>query len=197
LGAILEGEVYDSAHARPLVGAGVLLAGTPYEGITRASGVFHLEGLPEGEYALLLFDPAFPAWGRLPALSRVSLHTGERVHVSLAVPSTASLFRLVCPAADDTLGAIAGVVRDSLSGRPVRDAVIQLAWEGYDVFKPGMISGHKRRLEVGSDSTGYFRGCGVPARTTIQVRVTSGVREGPPVELRVERGEVLGVTLTR
>jgi hypothetical protein len=60
-----------------------------------------------------------------------------------------------------------------------------------------MISGHQRGIEVGSDSTGYFRGCGVPPHTAIQARVGFGQHEGRPVELRVEPGELHGVTLTK
>ena len=45
---------------------------------------------------------------------------------------------------------------------PVRDAVIQLSWSAYDQVNADIVSGRRMGMEVGSDSLGYFRACGLP-----------------------------------
>ncbi|MBI4503375.1 MAG: carboxypeptidase regulatory-like domain-containing protein [Gemmatimonadetes bacterium] len=198
LGATLEGEVFDSIRSMPLIGARVVLAGAPYEAITGPGGTFHLDGLPEGDYTVQFSHPDFPAWGVLPGVARVMLRRGRLSQVLLAVPSSRNLFSLVCPGIKaDTLGAVAGLVRDNVTARPVRDAVIRVSWGGYDVVRTDQITGHRLGMEVGSDSTGYFRACGVPANLKLEARVLVGEGEGRPVETRVAPGELKELNLVR
>jgi hypothetical protein len=175
--------VFDSTRNIPLIGAQVRLSGTPYSTQSGPGGEFRLEGLPEGIFSIEFSHRDFPAWGVIPGPASVKLERGAVSVFELAVPSRDGLFRLLCPdIKGDTLGAVAGVVLDSIGARPVRDAVVQISWRSYDAVTAGFVSGKKLGMEVGSDSTGYFRACGVPANTPMQATVIYRDKEGQPSE---------------
>ena len=157
-----------------------------------------MEGLPEGEYTAEFSHPDFPSWGTLRG-SRVSLRRGQTTHTALAVPPTARLLHAICPdLKSDTLGVVAGVVRDSTQkGTPVRDAVIQLSWSAYDQINADIVSGHRMGIEVGSDSLGYFRACGLPPGVPIQARIMTEKGQRVPKELRVAKGELHELNLKK
>jgi hypothetical protein len=116
----------------------------------------------------------------------MKLDRGAVAVVDLAVPGHAGLFRLLCPdIRADTLGAAAGIVRDSLTGKPVRDAVVQVNWRSYDMVTSAFVSGKKLAMEVGSDSTGYFKACGVPVNTPLEALVITRPVTPLPAALEV------------
>jgi hypothetical protein len=190
-GAVLKGTVFDSTRSVPLIGGRVILAGTPYETVTGPGGEFRMTGLPEGEYTIALAHPDFPQWGELHLGRTVKLRREQESLAELGVPSQRNLFRMICPTANpDTTGAIAGLVTDSISGKPVRDAVIQFWWKSYQEVSTEVVQGSRVGVEVGSDTAGYFRACGIPAPRTIEARIVIGDHEGPLHELKLNPGEV-------
>jgi hypothetical protein len=198
LGATLTGAVFDSTRGIPLIGAEVRLAGTEYVTQSGPGGEFRIEGIPEGTYSVEFKHRDFPAWGILPGPAAVQFTPGVETHVALNVPPQNRLYALLCPdLKSDTLSIVAGVVRDSATAKPVKDAVVQLSWQTYDVVRSEQISGRRFTVEVGSDSTGYFRRCGVPARGLIVVQAVVQGRPGPASEpFQVQPGEIKEVDLT-
>ena len=197
LGASIRGTVFDSTRNVPLIGAEVRLSGTSYSTLSGPGGEFQLEGLPDGIFSIEFSHRDFPAWGVLPGPASMKLDRGAVAVVDLAVPGHAGLFRLLCPGIKtDTLGAAAGIVRDSLTGKPVRDAVVQVSWRSYDMVTSAFVSGKKLGMEVGSDSTGYFRACGVPVGTPIEALVITRGEEGKASEpFKVNPGEIAELRL--
>jgi hypothetical protein len=180
LGATLSGEVFDSTRTMPLIGAEVRLAGTDYITRSGAGGEFQIEGLPEGTYSVVFKHRDFPAWGVLKGPAAILLRRGAETRLSLAVPPANRLYSVLCPdAKGDTLSVVAGIVKDSATAKPVKDAVVQLKWTAFDVVRSERISGHQVVAEAGTDSTGYFRGCGIPANEMIVAQAVVGGRAGP------------------
>jgi hypothetical protein len=197
LGASIKGTVFDSTRNVPLAGARIRLTGTSYTTQSGPDGDFRMEGLPDGIFSIEFTHSDFPAWGVLRGPASVSLQRGVVAVFDLAVPSAAGLFRLICPEMKgDTLGAAAGVVRDSTTGQPVRDAVVQISWRTYDAVTNGYVSGKTLGMEVGSDSTGYFRACGLPVGRPMQAAVISRGEEGKPSpEFKVNPEEIAELRL--
>ena len=197
--ATLAGAIFDSTRSMPLIGADVRLAGTDYSAPSGPGGAFELTGLPEGTYAVEFRHRDFSGWGLLPGPYLVTLRRGETTRIDLAVPPSRRLFQQLCPdVKGDTLGAVAGVLRDSATAQPVRDAVIQFNWLAYNSVRQENISARRLGVEVGTDSTGYFRACGLPVSQGIEALVfRKGVQAGPPVEIRVGARQIHGLDLVR
>ncbi len=197
LGATVSGTVYDSTRAIPLVGGEVRLAGTPFTVATGPGGNFELTGLPEGNYRLEFTHRDFPSWGWL-AGPPVATRRGASITATLAVPAMTSLVRLTCPEMKgDDRGAAAGIVRDSVTGQPVRDAVVMFTWKDYQTVSSNVVNAKTMESEAGSDSTGYFRGCGFPFALPITARVMNVDREGPPVVFKLSPDTLQEVVVLR
>jgi hypothetical protein len=196
-GSVLMGTVFDSTRSMPLIGARVILGGTPYGGLSGPGGEFRITGLPEGDYTLEISHPDFPAWGTLPTNRMVRLERDRVSVMQLSVPDPANLFRLICPTASaDTTAAVGGLVRDSAAS-PVRDAVIEFAWRSYQGTRAESMTSRQMGTEVGSDSVGYFRACGLPAGVPIEARVMGADYKGPVTALKLEPGEVRELNLKK
>ncbi|MDB4950132.1 MAG: hypothetical protein JWM27_2781, partial [Gemmatimonadetes bacterium] len=151
----LTGVVWDSTRAAPLVGARVLVTGTPREARTDTAGRYVLAGLREGTYLLDLRAPRLDSMGFTAPPAEVTLERGATVRRDLAVPPLTAVLAAGCPeqAPDAALGILSGVVRDARSAVPVPGARVTLAWTPAAGAPQGA-------AEQVTDERGVFRFCG-------------------------------------
>lgn len=180
-GAEVRGIVFDSTAMEPLVEARVAVLGTNAVAFAGADGRFELEGVPAGTWWVSFYHPRLQSLGVSPPSRQVTVRSGERVSVDLAIPSELTLLMGWCMAEQPGPGyaALAGVVRDSLTGVPMPRAVVRAQpTDGVGA----------QTVEVRTDDTGYFRMCAVPADRELRVQASFGKSNGRAVATRVARG---------
>jgi hypothetical protein len=158
--AVLAGTVVDRAGGSTFADAHVHLAGTGYADTTDALGRFRIEGLLDGKYGATVTYPELEELGIASEPRTVEVTPGSVTEVQLALPRPADARAAVCPGQPGEIAALAGVVRDSVSGVPIPGARVAAHWS--------------ETLRVRADETGQFRFCRLP----------------PGVELTLEAGAV-------
>ncbi|HEX2190095.1 MAG TPA: carboxypeptidase regulatory-like domain-containing protein [Longimicrobiaceae bacterium] len=133
--AAVRGEVFDSTRSRPLAGAAVFLAGTPYAATADGAGRFTLAGVPEGRYALAFTHPRLDSLAYTPEPVPVTVGATGEVSAALAIPrgAAARVADVPAPVAADT-----GVVRlEGITVTAEREARILTATGFYDRQRTG------------------------------------------------------------
>lgn len=180
--ARLRGMVFDSTEMKMLSGARVAVMGTSATGRTDAEGRFVLEGIPAGSYWVSFFHDRLQQLGVSPPSRQVNLQAGATVDVALAVPSEETLLLGWCLAEQPAPGyaAIAGIVRDSLTGVPMPRAIVT----AQPISRlPGL-----QPVEVRTDDSGYFRMCSVRADVDVKLQAHFGLNSGTSVNLLMQPG---------
>ena len=180
--AVLTGVVYDSTSMKALPGAPLAFMVTSVLGETDASGRFLLEGVPVGEHWVSFFHSRLQELGVSPPSRQMAFADGETVDVMLAVPSDETLLAGWCLAEQPAPGyaAVAGVVRDSLTGVPMpRAFVTAQPITRMPGFQP---------VEVRTDDAGYFRICSLRGDMDHRLQARFGQSSGRSVELYVPAG---------
>lgn len=180
--ARLRGIVFDSTEMKPLANARVAVMGTSALGATDAQGRFIIEGVPEGSYWVSFFHQRLQALGVSPPSQQVQFRSGELVDVTLAVPSEETLLLGWCMAEQPAPGyaAVAGVVRDQLTGVPMPRARV--------IARPiGRASGAPP-VEVRTDDGGYFRMCSLRSGVDFQLQAHFGRNSGITVDVLLQPG---------
>ncbi|HET7188506.1 MAG TPA: carboxypeptidase-like regulatory domain-containing protein [Gemmatimonadaceae bacterium] len=187
--ARITGTVYDSLANRPLAGAqvwlvpvespdavalglapaGGRLAVSPVLDTADAEGRFALANLPAGTYRLAFEHPSLDTIGVMPPRYDIRLRPGATVVGDLAVPSLNTLAAGCTlppgrpPAAHD--GIVMGYVSSAADQRPLANALVRLTWSE---LARSTVSAHMAQLfsvETRTDSTGFYRLCGLPDST--------------------------------
>ena len=166
----LSGLVVDSVRRRPLAGAEVVIAGTSLSAVTDSAGRFHFDSIPPGRHRVAFFHPLLDSMSVASAPQTVSIPFEEGRAVMLAVPSPATLMRTICRV-DDTKGRsiLVGRVRDPDTGAPVAGASVVVSWTDFEVTKKKGIVRTPQSLHGGTDATGAYRVCGLPAEVDAMV----------------------------
>lgn len=160
----LSGVVVDSVRRRPLAGAEVVITGTSISAVTDSAGRFHFDSIPPGRHRVAFFHPLLDSMSVASAAQTFSIPFEEGKGVFLAVPSPATLMRAICQV-DETKGRslLVGRIRDPDSGAPVAGASVVVSWTDYEVTKKTGIGRTPQILQGGTDATGAYRVCGLPA----------------------------------
>ncbi|MDB4886501.1 MAG: TonB-dependent receptor plug [Gemmatimonadetes bacterium] len=167
----IEGQVSDSLHDRPAMGATVFISRLSPEPRTFVSvfaddaGRFRFDSLVPGRYALNFFTPTLDSLELVLPDHEVILEAGGRQRVQLGLPSPATLRAAACPGL--TLppgqGAVVGTVTDATSERPIAGASVLVVWRELSVDRSTLgVVNQERRGAVRTDSLGRYRLCGVP-----------------------------------
>jgi hypothetical protein len=169
----LQGIVFDSTEMVPLSGARVAVLGTNVMGDADELGRFRLADIPVGSHWVSFFHPRLQALGVSPPSRQITFEEGRTVQVHLAVPSERTLLMGWCMAEQqgEDVGAVAGVVADSLTGVPLSGALVT-------VTPSRRIPGEPRSLEVRADNQGYYRLCNVPAGREMKLQAHFGMNSG-------------------
>ena len=198
----LEGTVTDSVHARPLAGVRVVAVGadgrTESRGAapTDTSGRFHIDSLPLGRYLVGLESPLLDSLEITVAPREVAVSEGAAARVDLALPSAARLRSAVCSGA--TLAADRGVLYghavDATTEAPLAGAVITAVWRELTIDRKTLKPENAQRFaSVKTDSTGWYRVCGVPTGT--RVSFVLQYRERSSAIVRAAIDDTLGILI--
>lgn len=160
----LSGIVVDSVRRRPLAGAEVIVAGTSISAVTDSVGRFHFDSIPPGRHRVAFFHPLLDSMSVATAPLTFSVPFEEGKRILLAVPSPGTLIRAICQV-DDPSGRslLVGRIRDPDTGAPVAGASVIVSWTDFEVTKKKGISRTPQVLQGGTDATGAYRVCGLPA----------------------------------
>lgn len=179
--AAIDGIATDSVHARPLSGATVFLTRMTSDtaifrsASTDARGRFAFEDLPAGRYVAALEAPLLDSLEIPLSPLRISLAAGERRHVTLALPSGATLRTLACPGAQLSagMGAVIGRVSNVEGDAPLRGVAVAVRWSETTVDRATLAATNALHGgEVQTDSLGEFRLCGVPTDSYLDLRAS-------------------------
>jgi hypothetical protein len=181
-GAQLRGLVYDSTAMKALAGARVAVIGTNAVGETDAAGRFVLSGIPAGSHWVSFYHERLQELGVSPPSRQVEFRPGAAVDITLAVPSEETLLLGWCLAEQPSPGfaAVAGVVRDSLTGVPMPRALVT----AQTITRTGAVL----PVETRTDDGGYFRLCSVRGDVDVKLQAHFGQNSGTSVELRMQPG---------
>ncbi len=125
----VRGIAFDSLRGRPLSDAFVAVVGGGWTTTSDARGRFEFERVPPGTYLLTLQHATLDTLG-FPGLSSRVRVTDGREDIRISTPSFPTLWKTVCgngPAPPDS-GIVYGTVRHAMSGAPVGEAIIMVAW---------------------------------------------------------------------
>jgi hypothetical protein len=183
--ARLEGTVTDSAHARPLTGATVLVtknAPEPaawYSVTTDDRGRYRLDTLAAGRYGVALWHPLLDSLELTLPPRAVELREGQHATLDLALPSGATLRATACPGV--TIPAGAGVLQgqvldaDSTVDHPLAGAVVAVRWSDLTVNRETLkLEGGEHTEGARTNADGRYRFCGLPTDTWLAVQVQKG-----------------------
>ena len=195
----IEGDVIDSVHVSPLVGATVSatrLGGaheTTFVATTDKRGRFRFESLDVGRYAVRFSSAMLDSLqygGRTPV---VDVAPNRATRVELAVPSAATLRALACPGVTfaDGTGALLGLVTDAESGKPLVGAQVAVAWSDLAIDSANAVVADDRAAKVTVDASGQYRLCGLPTNDPLLVQVQHAGSAG--AVLRMKISDAVGV----
>ena len=195
--ARIQGLVTDSVHGTALSGALVLLArrsadtAVSRSTTTDADGRFSFDGLPSGEYVVALESPFLDSLELASPVRTGTATPGTDTHVTLAIPSGATLRTLVCSAAflPPGVGALRGRVRDAVTERPLGAALLSIRWTVTSVDRTTLRAKNTEQgVDVRTDSLGQFLVCGVPTDTYLDVGATVKGYKDVLLQLNVQDG---------
>lgn len=185
---VVSGFVLDSMTNLPVVGATVVIVGTPYSTTTDPGGRFRFEvdSLPNGVYALGFIHPVLDSLGISLPTRQVSIQHGRSLFVELAVPSMATVLRAACPdsALGDGRGLAMGVVRDAATSAPIPGVRVVFMWTGINVGGSSVLKVPRAASTV-TDSSGVYRLCGLPSDTRVTAQARQGTRHTGWIEVAV------------
>jgi hypothetical protein len=198
----LEGMVTDSVHARPLAGARVAALGADGRPESRgaatsdSSGRFHIDSLPPGRYLVGFESPLLDSLEITVAPRDVAVTGGAVANVDLGLPSAPKLRSAVCSGA--TLpadkGVLYGHVVDATTEAPLAGAVVTTVWRELTIDRKTLRPENAQRIaSVKTDSTGWYRVCGVPTGTRVSFVLQHRERNSPVVRAVVD--DTLGILI--
>jgi hypothetical protein len=195
----LRGVVFDSVRGRPIAGALVTI--DPGRSTrTDERGRFRFDSVPSGTRTISVQHASLDTLG-LYGISRTAAVDGD-VEVRLGVPSLTTLWRNACGASrpPPDSGIVYGVVREATTGRPVRDARLEVVWSELalgtvnDSGRTEVVERHFRS-ETRTIANGRYALCNVPTETLVRVRAfvdsaTTGSIEIETGSVRVHRQDL-------
>ncbi|MEM7413956.1 MAG: carboxypeptidase-like regulatory domain-containing protein [Gemmatimonadota bacterium] len=191
----IEGVVRDSLGV-PLRGVRVGVVGSNQEVFSNREGEFSITGLTPGRFQVRFVDLQLEQAGYIPEPVARDVIRGEMTEMEYHMPSIGDVLFEACRGVQREQGSVllAGTVVDS-RGRAVPEATVRVSWVGYTVMGGGGINPvdgdiaglteQTNGFETTASSTGFFRFCGVPANTAMQLRAAMGSRETDQYEVQI------------
>jgi len=162
--ARIVGVVADSVSGAPLQNAEVVASGVATTAITDSLGRFAIENLPPGSYQVGVFHPLLESLDITLATKPFVVGPDSSAVVSLAVPSVKTLVHRYCPSeqSSTTPSVIAGRIQDPETDAPIAGVKVSLAWTEFFASKTTGVVRTPHELHTESNSSGFFKICGLP-----------------------------------
>ena len=157
--------------------ASLTLEGTAYAAKADSSGRIQLGPVLGGRYHGRVSTSLMDSLGLPPIVAELGTRVDEHVD-SLVLPTARQIVTAVCPrdSVRNGEGMLYGHVRDTRA-RPLEGAAVTATWqEDFQFVETGKgqsLSHHEQTLGALSDTTGYWRLCGVPNERLVVVRVAT------------------------
>jgi hypothetical protein len=179
--ATLIGAVSDSA-GRPLGGATVLLAGTPFRTSTDPSGNFRMDSLPPGRYTIVADHDGYRAFGFSVDDDEVSLEEGGSHRVSLQAMNTETLVERLCFGRKpvESRATLRVTMLDSIAGTPLARLRVRLSWTEYGLAG-GTVQLRPKQLEGTTDAAGRVAFCELPDDVSLELGIAVSPQATRPV----------------
>ncbi|HET9637299.1 MAG TPA: carboxypeptidase regulatory-like domain-containing protein [Gemmatimonadaceae bacterium] len=181
------GVVADSVSGAPLQGADVQASGVATMVKTDSLGRFTIDSLVPGTYQVAVYHPILESLDITLATQPFTIGRDSAGVVSLAVPSILTLVRRYCANAQSsqTPSVIAGRVLDPDTEQPIENAHVSLAWEEVFVSKTTGIVHTPHESKAETNSSGFFKLCGLPNDLSGTMLVTRGGVTSPELPVNV------------
>jgi hypothetical protein len=192
------GVVYDSIAHRPLSGAHVHLADLGRDAVADSLGAFRFDSVGAGAHSVWADHPTLDVLGLYAIGAGVDATPQAVTHVTLAVPSFATLWRRACgsdPGPRNGEGMVFGQVRYGAVHISSSGTAIELAWHAVGPDSAGGPAGETRR-KTQADAAGSYAICGIPARQTVTLSMNGGGTTTIPVSFRVGTARIARRDLT-
>jgi hypothetical protein len=192
--ALIQGTVTDSVHAKPAVGAPVLLTRLSPEPaelrstVTDEKGRFHFDTLVAGRYSIAFATPYLDSLHLTMPEREVNVAEGQTVRIDFATPSGATLRAAACPDLQPGRGngAVLGQVTDADTDQPLTSARVAVSWTDLSVDSALHPVTTPLGAMVAVDSLGRYHVCGVPTNTWLMLQVQDGDRAGSVLTTTVD-----------
>ncbi|MEO8879893.1 MAG: carboxypeptidase regulatory-like domain-containing protein [Gemmatimonadaceae bacterium] len=193
-GERVDGVVYDSLDRRPLANATVQIVSSPaghgaYAAMSDSLGRFHIDDVRAGSYVAGFLHPRLDTLGILAATKSVIVGEGA-AHLSLAIPSAATITRAICAtpatsrkASSDSTGLLVGHVFDGVTGATLGASSIVLDMPTL-VFGGNTTRSEVQHVRVHTNDDGWFAMCGLEA-DDYQVHAEHGTRATGTVDITI------------
>jgi hypothetical protein len=171
----ISGVVYDSlrTHA-PLANATVVLVESSRYTTTDNKGRFSFDSVAAGQYTIGFTHDVLDSLDLQSPVVAAAVGERQRLSLTLAVPSAATMYARLCPSVHDTsTGMVIGRVRDVDDQTALKDAAVSTDWTEFVVNgnRPGSA---RMRAATKSNAGGIYLLCGVPTRVPLEVRTELG-----------------------
>jgi hypothetical protein len=190
----IEGEIRDSLHARPLVGALVMLTRMDpqpsqyFSAVTDDRGRYHFDTLTAGRYSVAYTHEFLDSLSLAVPGREVTLAADQRERIDFGLPSAATLRAAACPGLQLPAGrgAVVGQASDADTEQPLRRATVAVSWTEVGVDRATLRPQVEPRSgAVQTDSLGQFRLCGVPTDTYLFLQLQRDGRAGSALQISV------------
>jgi hypothetical protein len=190
--AVVEGEVFDSLHARPLAGAVITLDGEPDSARTDSSGRFTLTIQGRGS-RLLRATHSLLGVVSDNSSQEIRLVPGQPGIVRIGVPSAPSFARTLCTESPESSTGL-GMATDQ-AAVPIVGARVRASWFR-SMGDANQAVAINRTLTVESGPRGLFALCDLPAGWQTRIDLLGGRDDVlASVQLRTERGKAVWLDL--
>jgi hypothetical protein len=198
----VEGVVFDSVHAKPLVGVRVVAVGlgaqfeARREATSDASGRYRIDSLPSGRFAVGFESALLDSLEVALSPREANITAGQVATLDLAVPSPAKLRSAVCLGATlpAETGVIVGHVVNAETEDPLAGVTIAMQWRDLGVDRKTLRPINRERSDsVITDRDGWYRMCGVPTGTWVSMQVRLANRNGAALRTRID--DTLGIAV--
>lgn len=191
----IEGVVRDSLGV-PLRGVRIGVVGSNQEVYSNADGEFSITGLTDGRFQVRFVDAQLEQAGYIPEPVTRDVIVGQMTEMEFHMPSIGDVLFEACRGVERDQGSVmlAGTVVDA-RGRPAPGVTVRASWRGYTVvggggINPvdGDIAGLQEQtdgFETTASQTGFFRFCGVPANTAIELYAATADSETERYEVQI------------
>lgn len=192
------GVVLDSINGGVLAGATILLEGTGVSARTDTAGEFRLDSISPGTHRLVLRHPLADSIGFEIASAPIEMLPGRYAVVAMAVPSSATLRRILCSPRDTSseTAILVGRVTDPETDSAIVGARVSFLYQHLLISGDSGVRRTNRLRETTTGNDGRYAICGLPQEVAGTLQAVNYSLATPEVPIRRGDRSILFRNLT-